>query len=137
MDWLLPHTRHDLLVIVAITQERLNVYVKETGTWMYQLVLKLPCLTHDLVITLLSLHNSFLFLHCAAAGRCNAETTEFLSWPNTPAGTTQTLCCPNTTTMISRTCSLSGVWESVDPSLCTSLALINTVSFSVGFRLSM
>ena len=55
----------------------------------------------------------------------------FLSWPDTLAGTTQTLQCPNTTTMISRTCSLSGVWDSVDLTLCTSFASINTVSFSI------
>ena len=79
---------------------------------------------------------SLLLTHsCAAGGGCNADTTGFLFWPDTLAGTTQTLPCPNTTTMISRTCSLSGVWESVDPSLCTSLTSINTVSFSVGFSI--
>ena len=97
---------------------------------MYQLLLKSACLTHHLAITLT------IFTHShAAAGECSADTTRFLSWPNTLAGTTQTLPCPNTTTMISRTCSPSGVWESVDPSLCTSLTLINTVSFSVGFSI--
>ena len=49
---------------------------------------------------------------------CSAETMDFLLWPNTSAGTTQSLHCPNTTTMINRTCSPSGVWESVDPSRC-------------------
>ena len=49
---------------------------------------------------------------------CTAETMDFLLWPNTSAGSTQSLPCPNTTTMINRTCSPSGVWESIDPSLC-------------------
>ena len=61
---------------------------------------------------------------------CDAETTEFLSWPETPADTIQSLRCPNTTTVISRTCSSSGVWESVDPSLCTPFTSINVVSFN-------
>ena len=79
--------------------------------------------------------SSLLTHSCGAAGGCNANTTGFLFWPDTLAGTTLTLPCPNTTTMISRTCSQSGVWESVDPSLCTSLTSINTVSFSVGFSI--
>ena len=62
---------------------------------------------------------------------CNAETTEFLSWPNTPADTTQSHRCPNTTTIINRTCSSFGVWESVDPSLCTPFTIINVVSVNV------
>ena len=33
--------------------------------------------------------------------------------------------------MINRTCSLSGVWESVDPSLCTPFTFINVVSVNV------
>ena len=43
------------------------------------------------------------YLTMSAAPGCDAETTEFLSWPDTPAGTTQFLRCPNTTTTISRT----------------------------------
>ena len=66
---------------------------------------------------------------CAAPGQCDAQTTGLLSWPDTEAGTTQTLPCPNTNAMISRTCSRFGVWDSVDPSLCTSFTSINTVSF--------
>ena len=67
--------------------------------------------------------------HTHTALGCDAETTEFFFWKFTPAGTTQTLRCPTTTTMISRTCSSSGVWESVDLTLCTSFTSINTVSF--------
>ena len=67
--------------------------------------------------------------HTHTALGCDAETTEFFFWNFTLAGTTQTLQCPTTTTMISRTCSSSGVWESVDTSLCTSFTSINTVSF--------
>ena len=66
---------------------------------------------------------------------CNENTTEFLSWPDTLAGTTQTLPCPTTTAMISRNCSLSGEWESVDLTLCTSFASISTVSFSMDFSI--
>ena len=36
--------------------------------------------------------------------------------------------------MISRTCSLSGVWDSVDLTLCTSFSSINTVSFDTHVR---
>ena len=67
----------------------------------------------------------------AATVMCDAETTAFFFWPDTLAGTTRTLQCPNTTTMISRTCSLSGMWESVDLTLCTSFTSINTVSFTM------
>ena len=62
---------------------------------------------------------------------CGAETTGFLSWPDTLPGTTCTLHCPTTTTTISRTWSLSGVWENVDPSLCT----LFTVSVNLGFSI--
>ena len=62
---------------------------------------------------------------------CKAEVTGFLSWPDTPAGTTQTLRCPSNTTKISRTCGLSGMWECVDVSLCTSFSSINAVSANV------
>ena len=68
---------------------------------------------------------------------CNNETTEFLSWPDTLAGTTRTLPCPNTTTMISRTCSQSGVWEDVDFTLCTSFTSINTVSSIMDFSIDL
>ena len=66
---------------------------------------------------------------------CNGETTGFFSWLDTFTGTTRTLRCPNTTTLISRTCSLSGVWDSVDLTLCTSFTSINTVSFSMDFSI--
>ena len=66
----------------------------------------------------------------AGIGGCDAETTELLCWPETEANTTRTLQCPNTTTMISRTCSLSGVWEDIDLTLCTLFTSINTVSFN-------
>ena len=61
-------------------------------------------------------------------GFCDAEVTEFLLWPDTPAGTIQTLSCPNTTTTIDRSCSLSGEWDIVDPSLCIPFSSISTVS---------
>ena len=100
-------------------------------------------LTLSVALTLLPLPNPYLFqtvpsllshIHThAATGRCDAETTGFLSWPDNLAGTTRTLHCPNTTTLISRTCSPSGVWDSVDLTLCTSFASINTIS-SVSFN---
>ena len=71
---------------------------------------------------------------------CEAETTEFLSWPNTPAGTTESLHCPSSTSIINRTCNSTGVWEFVDLSLCTIFSSINIVSVSVHgpwHRLSM
>ena len=61
---------------------------------------------------------------------CEAETTGFLSWPNTPADTTESLRCPGSTIIISRTCNSSGVWESVDLSICTNFSSINIVSVS-------
>ena len=73
--------------------------------------------------------NLMTHTHTHTALGCDAETTEFFFWKFTLAGTTQTLRCPTTTTMISRTCSSSGVWESVDLTLCTSFTSINTVSF--------
>ena len=73
----------------------------------------------------------FFHLTTPAARGCNAETTEFLFWPDTPASTTQSLRCPDTTTIINRTCNSSGVWESVDPSLCTPFTSINVVSVNV------
>ena len=85
----------------------------------------------------LPVSNSFLFSSshtCTCAARCEAETTGLLFWPATIVGTTQTLQCPNTTTMISRTCSLSGMWESVDLTLCTLFTSINTVSFAAPGR---
>ena len=86
----------------------------------------------------LPVSNSFLFpsshTHTCAARRCEAETTGLLFWPATISGTTRTLQCPNTTTMISRTCSLSGVWDSVDLTLCTLFTSINTVSFAAPGR---
>ena len=71
------------------------------------------------------------YLTMPAAPGCDAETTEFLSWPDTPAGTTQSHHCPNTITTISRTCSSYGVWESLDSSLCTPFNSINVVSVNV------
>ena len=68
---------------------------------------------------------------------CRAETTGVLSWPDTVAGTNHSLQCPNTSTMINRTCSSSGVWDMVDPSLCTPFDSINTVSISVGFSVDL
>ena len=50
---------------------------------------------------------------------CPPEDTEPLSWPSTSTGTTQSLRCPNSDVIIKRTCSESGEWGSVDPSLCT------------------
>ena len=64
---------------------------------------------------------------------CSAETVNYLSWPKTSAGSTQSLRCPNTTTIINRTCSPSGVWESVEPSLCTPFTSINPVSDGAEF----
>ena len=72
------------------------------------------------------IHWSFHFMP-AGTGSCSAETTDLLSWPNTSAGTTWSLHCPTTTTIINRTCSSSGVWESVDLSLCTPFTSINPV----------
>ena len=82
-------------------------------------------------LTLTFLHTHPFTSLVVSAVFCEAEVTGFLSWPDTPAGTAQTLRCPSTTTMISRTCSLSGVWENVDTSLCTPFTSINTVSASV------
>ena len=79
-----------------------------------------------------------LFLHTPTSANrlpeatvfCEAETTEFLSWPETLAGTTVSIQCPSSTIIINRTCSSSGVWESVDPSLCIVFSSINIVSVS-------
>ena len=85
-------------------------------------------------ISYMSLITLTLFTHlCAEASGCKADTTGFLSWPATPAGSTRTLPCHNTTITISRMCSPSGLWETVDFTLCAILISINTVSFSVGF----
>ena len=66
-----------------------------------------------------------------ATGFCNGETTGFLTWMDTPVGTTQSLRCPeNPAINITRTCSQSGVWESVDLSLCIPFTSINFVSAS-------
>ena len=68
-----------------------------------------------------------------ATGFCNGETTGFLTWMDTPVGTTQSLRCPeNPAINITRTCSQSGVWESVDLSLCIPFTSINFVSVTVG-----
>ena len=89
------------------------------------------------LFTVRDLPNACLFLHTPSTSAnhlpeatvyCEAETTEFLSWPNTPAGTTASIQCPSSTIIINRTCSLSAVWESVDPSLCTIFSSINIVS---------
>ena len=104
-----------------------------------------PCIVSNAYYYYYFLLDSFFSYHIhtystspfAANVICRAETTGLLSWPDTEAGTNHNLQCPNTTTMISRTCSLSGVWESVDLSLCTPFDSINTVSISVGFSVNL
>ena len=68
----------------------------------------------------------------AGFGFCDEESTQFLLWPETPAGITRSLPCPNTTTIINRTCNTPGIWDNVDPSLCIPHSSINTVSIHVG-----
>ena len=71
-------------------------------------------------------------LSLCRTGFCDQETTQFLLWPETPAGTTRFLPCPNTTTIINRTCNLPSNWDDVDPSLCIPISSIDTVSIRVG-----
>ena len=78
----------------------------------------------------------FSHTHTHTCAECNAETAGLLFWPDTLGGTTRTLQCLNTPIMVNRTCSWSGVWESVDLSLCT-LAFIIQVRFSVDISIDV
>ena len=66
---------------------------------------------------------------------CPQEYTGSLFWPGTSIDTDRTLRCPNSNVMITRTCSPSGVWGNVDPSLCIPFSDIDVVSINVTCRI--
>jgi len=70
-------------------------------------------------------------LSLCSTGFCDEEATQFLLWPETPAGMTRSLPCPNTTAIINRTCNPPGIWDDDNSSLCIPLNFISTVSISV------
>ena len=68
----------------------------------------------------------------AETGFCDEEATQFFLWQETRAGITRSLPCPNTTTIVNRTCNPPSIWERVDLTLCIPISSINTVSITVG-----
>ena len=64
---------------------------------------------------------------------CAEEATGFLLWPRTPAGTTRSLPCPNTTFIVERTCNPPGIWDDVDMFIpFNTISTVSTIGEAYG-----